>query len=141
MLLPCALVVIPLTPWFIRLLYSSEFAAAVPYVVWGMAGMLFRPLSAAVSYAFLASNHSMVYCFTEFLYAVMALAINILGFHYGGFTGLGISTVVQCAVDVTIMLVAMKLCGVGLPRRRAIFATIGAVCVGLCMSAICSVMG
>lgn len=109
-----------LSPWLMPLLYSGEFAGAVPYVMWGMVGMAFRPLSITMSYSFLAANRTKVYCFTEVTSSVCGLGLNIAGYSLGGFAGLGLATAAWMALDLLIMLVAARIAGAPFPKWRAI---------------------
>lgn len=115
-----AAAVCALSPWLMPLLYSGEFAGAVPYVMWGMVGMAFRPLSLAMSYSFLAANRARVYCLTEITSSVCGLGLNIAGYRLGGFAGLGLATAAWMALDLTIMLVAARLARAPLPKWRAV---------------------
>lgn len=109
-----------LSPWLMPLLYSGEFAGAVPYVMWGMVGMAFRPLSITMSYSFLAANRTKVYCLTEVTSSVCGLGLNIAGYSLGGFAGLGLATAAWMALDLLIMLGAARLAGAPLPKWRAV---------------------
>lgn len=130
MMLPCSAAVILLAPWLIRLLFSSEFLAAQPYVVWGMVAMCLRPATMAISYSFLASGRNKTYCLTEIISGLFGLALNTLAFYFWGFTGLGLSSVVWMAAELGIMLAAARLSDSPLPAPRALattFATTGAL--------------
>lgn len=109
-----------LSPWLMPLLYSGEFAGAVPYVMWGMVAMAFRPLSVSMSYSFLAASRTKVYCTTEVLSSICGLVLNVCGFRLGGFTGLGLATAAWMALDLTIMLVAARLSDAPFPKSRAV---------------------
>lgn len=109
-----------LSPWLMPLLYSGKFSGAIPYVMWGMVAMAFRPLSVTMSYSFLAASRTKVYCATEVLSAIFGLGLNVCGYSIGGFLGLGLGTVAWMAMDLTIMLVAARLSGAPLPKFRAI---------------------
>lgn len=52
MLLPCALLFISFAPYIVSLLYSGEFAVAVPFVTIAMVGMILRvyPIAWHMSY-------------------------------------------------------------------------------------------
>lgn len=134
MLLPCVFVVIPLTPWLLRLLFSGDFLPATPYVTWGLAGMMCRPLSLAVSYTFLSANRGTVYCLTEVVSAAVGLGCNVAGFHLWGFAGLGLSTVVWCVADLLIVLAGARLCAMPAPAPRALAATAASVAAALALS-------
>ncbi len=112
--------IVGVASWLLPLLYTGDFLGAVPYVRWGMVGMALRPLSLAMSYSFLAGGHSRVYCLTEVLSALCGLVANVVGYRLAGFLGLGLATVVWMLLDLSIMLVAARLSGCPMPRRRAL---------------------
>lgn len=123
MMFPCSAAIILLAPWLIQLLFSAEFLAARPYVVWGMVAMCLRPATMTISYSFLASGRNKTYCLTEICSGLFGLALNSAGFYFRGFTGLGISSVIWMATELGIMLIAARLSGSPLPSARALFTT------------------
>lgn len=116
---PCAAVVIIAAPWLITLLNTSEFIGITPYVVWGMVGMTLRPLSATVSFSFLAAGRAKIFAATEVLSSIIGFAFNIAGLKLLGFTGLGIAVIAWMIADLTIMLAAARMAGAPLPKPRA----------------------
>jgi len=73
------------------LLYSSEFNVIFSLISWGMVGTVFRSLSWSIAFVILARGDGRTYVVTESLSAATGLALNIVGYHYWGLTGLGIS--------------------------------------------------
>lgn len=123
MLLPCALLVIALAPWIIRLIYSGEFMGVRPYLMWGMAATMVRPFTSTVSYAFLAAGRGRVYALTELTSVAVGLGLNIGGYTLGGFDGLGLAMVVWMTVEALIVGFVARRNGLPVPGRRALLIT------------------
>lgn len=121
-----AAAIVALTPWLMPLLYSGDFTGGDDYVRWGMVGMAFRPLSMAMSYSFLASGRSGVYCATEVISALCGLALNVAGYRMAGFLGLGVATALWMFLELFIMLVAALFSRAPLPRPRALLLALAA---------------
>ncbi len=74
----------------LTILYSSEFYAAVPFIVIAGAGVLFRAASTCIAYTILARGSGRTYIVTETASAVAYLALYIPLYTYFGYLGLGI---------------------------------------------------
>ncbi len=85
-------------PWIIRLLYSSEFLPALPMVVIGIVGAVFRVLSYCMSYVILAKGDGRTFVGTEVMSAAICLVLNVTMYRAWGMAGLGISYVAWYAV-------------------------------------------
>lgn len=77
--------------WAVILFYSSKFVAINEMILWAALAMLFRAASWSISFVFLAKGDSKIFFWTEFSANVYSLAFNIIGYKFGGLTGLGIS--------------------------------------------------
>lgn len=126
MFIPCAIAVILLAPWLMRLLYSSEFLPAVPYVMLGMAGMVPRATSMTLSYSFLAANRGRAYAVTELSSAVVGLVLNVAGYRLAGFAGLGVACVVWMLAELALVYLTARACRLALPRPRALILAVSA---------------
>ena len=78
-------------PIIIRILYSDKFLDASPYVLWSCPGMMLKLVSWLVAYLFVAKAESLIFMGTEFFAGVIIVVTNVLGYKYGGLTGLGIA--------------------------------------------------
>lgn len=105
---PCAVVAVLLTPLLIRLLYSAEYLPMAPYFVLGMIGMMMRPASMILSYSFIAFNKVRPYIFTEIISALSGLGLNIAGYIWGGFFGLGLATMAWYLLDLLIIYLTCR---------------------------------
>ena len=100
---PLALLAMLLTPWLIRLLYDSEFLPMSPFFVIGMVGMMMRPASMILSFSFIASGKMRPYLFTEVASCLVGFALNLAGFLYGGWIGLGLSFALWYLFDLLLI--------------------------------------
>lgn len=78
-------------PLFIRLVYADTFLAANDFIMFAVAGILFKAVSWVVSYFFLAKAESRLFVINEIITNVYFLAIYIIGYYIGGLTGLGVT--------------------------------------------------
>lgn len=88
---PIAIVFIIFSDFLIRLLYSSSFDAIRPFVNLAVLGALFRGVSLCFAYRILAAGDTKAYLFTESLSVTLGLSLNIAGYHFWSYTGLGVS--------------------------------------------------
>jgi len=92
---PLMVLCIVFIPIVIRILYSEEFYAVNNYVIWCAIGVIFQMASWSVSYVFIAKAQSKLYMINELTVGIYGLALNLLGYHFGGLTGMGISFTVK----------------------------------------------
>lgn len=83
-------VLIPLAPIVVRVLYSGDFIAVVPMVVWATPGIVLRAVSWSMAYVILAAGRGRVFLVTETVSAVLCVLIMGAGFKFYGMTGLGV---------------------------------------------------
>ncbi len=88
-IVPVATLFIAVSPWVVRLLYSNDFSVILPFVIWAMPGTVLRAISWCMSFVILARSDGRTFLLPELLSGVISIALNILGYHYMGFTGLG----------------------------------------------------
>lgn len=107
---PCALVMLFVAPWIVRLLYSSEFLPIVPMVLFAAAGLPLRAWSWAMGFVILAKGNGRLYLLTEAISIIIGLSLNIWGYSVAGFAGLGLSFVAWYALYSIIMAVTLRRC-------------------------------
>lgn len=78
-------------PYIIRLIYSQDFLAANGFIMFAVAGMIFKASSFVISYVFLAKAESRLFVINEVASNVYTLALFVLGYYLGGLRGLGIA--------------------------------------------------
>ena len=104
LLTPLLCLLIILAKPVIYLIYSEDFLPIVPYIVLACVGVVLRVVSWCEAYVILARGDGKTYIITEVLSSVIGLGLNILGFMYWGFLGLGMAYILWYAV-YTLMIV------------------------------------
>ncbi|MCK9311186.1 MAG: O-antigen translocase, partial [Bacteroidales bacterium] len=77
--------------WVIIILYSNQFISVSGMIYWASFGMFFKVVSWAIAFVFLAKGASKLFFWNELISGIYILILNLLGYHYMGLTGLGIS--------------------------------------------------
>lgn len=88
---PIIIIFIVLIKEIVILLYSADFLPVIGMIEWIMFGMLFRAISWAISFSFIARGNSKVFFFNELIINIISLSLNVVGYVWLGFTGLGLS--------------------------------------------------
>jgi len=119
-----------LAPFVVELLYSKEFLPIVMLVSWGILGMLFKAVSWSMGYILIAKSDSKLFMATSIGFNSVFLANNILGYHFYGLEGLGISFLANHIIHFTALKIITK-------RRYGFyfdseFYKIYALCLSLC---------
>lgn len=93
LLLLCPLVVILpfIMPYAVNILYTEGFEATIDYVNIALFGVIFQAGSQTMGMILLAKNNAKVFTVSVFLFQLLFLIFNILGFKYFGILGLGIT--------------------------------------------------
>jgi O-antigen/teichoic acid export membrane protein len=90
-LAPILIAFIIFVNWAIIILYSTQFLSVTGMVYWATLGIFFKAVSWAIAFVFLAKGAGNLYFWNEFLGSVYFLLFSLLGYHYWGLNGLGIS--------------------------------------------------
>lgn len=90
-LTPLAIVFILCSDWIVRLLYSSDFAAANPYLIFAAPGAVLRGLSLCFAYRILAAGDAKTYLLTELASVTVGLTLNIAAYSHWSYAGLGLA--------------------------------------------------
>ena len=92
----CFAVCLPLVP---RLLFDESFMPLVDMAQWAVVGLFFKAMMLPPAYLSLSKGESSIFLLQEALsYSFMAAAM-ILGFRYGGMSGLGIGILLSGMFD------------------------------------------
>jgi O-antigen/teichoic acid export membrane protein len=94
-LAPILIVFLIFIKWIVILLYSYKFGEVNEMIYWAAMGMFFKATSWSISFVFLAKGASKIFFWNELIANVYLLAFNLLGYHFFGLTGLGISFAVS----------------------------------------------
>lgn len=124
------LVMVPVIAGFVLLrqpivyiLYSEDFMAILPFISWGMMGIIFRAVSWSMAFVILAKGSGKVYLLTETLSAVAGLALNIVFYNEWGLVGLGYAFTVWYIIYTAIIAV-VYFCYYHLHLSRRCMATL-----------------
>ncbi|NTW33272.1 MAG: O-antigen translocase [Bacteroidetes bacterium] len=108
-LAPIIVVFLVFIKWVIIILYSTKFVTVDAMIHWAALGMLFRAASWAVSFVFISKGDAKLFFWNELIANIYALALNILGYHFFGLTGLGISFLITYLLYlIQVFLIAKK---------------------------------
>ena len=97
---PLLLLIMPLLPLLIRLLYSENFLPVAPMVLLALPSMYFKAIYTPIAYLTLAKGHSTVYFFMEAAYNAFFVVAIAAGYRWGGLIGAGIGLTVANALDL-----------------------------------------
>lgn len=90
-LAPIIMVFLVFVNWAVIFLYSNQFTPINDMILWAALGMFFKAGSWSISFIFLAKGARSLFFWTELVTNTILLISNIIGYKYGGLTGLGIS--------------------------------------------------
>lgn len=94
-LIPLIVLFIMSAPLMIRILFSEEFLCIVWYMRIAMTGILFKAISWAISYQFIAKQDMKSFLVCEVAGNAITLVSSILGYQLYGLNGLGVAFVVS----------------------------------------------
>jgi O-antigen/teichoic acid export membrane protein len=116
----------------IQLLYSSEFLAMHIFLICSLFSVLFKAISWPIAYLFLVQEKKRVYFLNEVVASVMLFILNIIGYKYGGLTGIGISYILGYLLYlIQVYFISKKLYSFAFNAQalKIIFINIGLVSV------------
>lgn len=90
-LAPILMVFLVFIKWVVIILYSNKFIAVDAMIHWAALGILFKATSWAIAFILLAKGASNLFFWNELVANIYLFILNILGYHFMGLTGLGIS--------------------------------------------------
>ncbi len=128
---PMIVIFICLSPWIVRLLFSSEFEAMTPFVSIAMAGIPLRAVSWCMAFTLLAKGDGPAYAITETVSSMVCLLFNVVFFKYLGYAGLGLAYFCWYAVYMA-MIYGVYRFRYGLFAGRAVTWSLFAVTAGAC---------
>ncbi len=101
-LMPVAVIFVCCSHLIVDILYADTFVAAVPFVMYGAAGVFFRAVSWCMAFTILAKGDGRTYICTECASSALFLILYILLYEHYGFVGLGVGYVVWYAAYALI---------------------------------------
>jgi O-antigen/teichoic acid export membrane protein len=89
------------------LLYSNQFVEVNQMIYWAALGVFFKAVTWAIGYVLLAKSNSILFFISELVANIYTLLFNILGYHYFGLEGLGISFLFSYMISlIQVFLIA-----------------------------------
>lgn len=92
---PLMVICVVFIPFIIQILYSEDFLAINNYVVWCSIGVIFQMASWTISYILIAKAESKIFAINEIVVGLYGISFNLLGYYWGGLTGLGVSFLIK----------------------------------------------
>lgn len=90
-LAPIIMIFLVFINWVVIILYSNQFTAVNDMILYAALGMFFKAASWSIGFLFLAKGASKLFFWNELFANIYVLALNILGYHFWGLTGMGLS--------------------------------------------------
>lgn len=133
-LMPVIAIFIAADKLIVEILYTSDFQVILPFITWAMAGIVLRGVSWCMAFVILARGDGRTYLVTETVSGIVGLALNIAGYHFYGFLGLGVSYAVWYLVYTIIIWYVYRLryglrIGRGIRRLTALTMGVTVGCV------------
>lgn len=108
-LAPILIIFLTFINWVVILLYSKQFIAVNDMIYWAALGMFFKAPSWSIGFIFLAKGASRLFFWNELAANFYVLIFNILGYHFWGLTGLGISFTIAYLLYLIQVFVISKI--------------------------------
>jgi len=108
-LAPIIVVFLVFIKWVVIILYSNKFTTIDPMIHWAALGMFFKSASWAIAFILLAKGSSKIFFWNELIASIYMLGLNILGYHFMGLTGLGISFMIGYLIYLVQVFVISKI--------------------------------
>jgi len=105
-LAPIITVFIVFIGWVVILLYSNKFISINLMIQWTVLGIFFKASSWSMAFIFLAKGKSKLFLANELIGGTVALLFQLLGYYFGGLTGMGIGFMIgYCYYMVQVFFV------------------------------------
>ena len=121
---PMLLLFLLVAPWAIIVLYSQKFLPIVGYMKWAALGIVFKTISWAVSYQFIAKGDKKTFAINETISNVVTIILNMIGYYLWGITGLGITFLISFAL-YTIFVYSVARKKYGYTLSSGVFKIVG----------------
>ncbi len=91
------------------ILYSPKFLAITDMVYWAMLGVIFKVLSWAITFVFLAKGNSKMFFWNELAGSIYTLVFSVLGYYFNGLTGLGVAFLLSYMLFMIQVFIVAKI--------------------------------
>lgn len=92
----------------VKLLYSKEFIPVNEMITWGVLGMLFKTVSWGIGFILIAAGNSKLFLKNSIGFNLIFLVLNIFGYHFYGFEGIGISYMIYYVIHLIVIQIIVK---------------------------------
>jgi O-antigen/teichoic acid export membrane protein len=103
-LMPVVAIFVAADRLIVQVLYNSSFFAVLPFLTIGILSVIPRYVSWCVAYTILAKGDGKIYLVSETLSGFLGLVLNIAGYSFYGFAGLGVSYVIWYTIYIVIVV-------------------------------------
>ena len=135
LLMPVVVALICFDEIVVKLLYSSSFLDAVPYISIAIIGTLLRAVSWCFSYVIVAKGDGKIYIFTESVSAVSLLVFSWFGWTLWGFEGLGLAYLAQYTVfTLATWLICNRRYGLRMPVAVGCLTALSIGCAAVALA-------
>lgn len=87
----------------LKFLYTKDFLVVENMMIWAAVGILFRTVSWAISYIFIAKADTKLFLKVELTSHLYFLPLQLLGYLFGGLMGIGIAFLISYIIYLTIV--------------------------------------
>ncbi len=94
-LFPIILTFMVFIPFIVQILFTSKFININDMIIWAAFAMFFKAMSWAMAFQFLAKGSARLYFINEFIFNIVLLSFNFIGYKYFGITGFGYSYLIS----------------------------------------------
>lgn len=108
MIFPLVILFVFLSPYFINILYSSEFVLTNDYTDYAMIGTVIIVVSNCMGMILLAKQASNIFILSVLGQRLILIVIYLLGYTYYGLKGLGFAYIATGVVHITFMTVILR---------------------------------
>lgn len=92
----------------VKIIYAPTFIEIIPMVCFGILAMLFKAVSWSMGYIIIAKGDSKIFIKTAIGFNFISLILNILGYHFYGLEGLGISFLIYYMIHFFVLKIITK---------------------------------
>lgn len=134
----CLCLLVAVLPWLLPLLYTADFAPAIPMATAAALYMLCKAAATPMAYITLARGHNRLFFGLELLANATQVAAVVAGYYYYGLVGAGIGLSISHACYLGYVLLATRLRYAYRMSGRAIglFVAQAILLIACCMAAL-----
>lgn len=108
MIFPLVVLFVFLSPFFVNILYSSEFISTNDYTDYAMIGTVIIVVSNCMGMILLAKQASNIFILSVLGQRIILIGVYLLGYKYYGLTGLGFAHIATGVVHIIFMTVILR---------------------------------